>query len=147
MINRKLILATAIFVCSSMANAAEHTVKMLTSGANGQMMVMEPAFIKIAKGDTVKFVPSDATHNAQSYSVPAGAASFMTPMGQTASVTFSQDGVYLYKCIPHLPLGMVGVIQVGKAVNLAQAKQDSVKLKALMALNKERLDKIMAQIK
>ena len=146
MINRNIVAAVLLLTCSAMVNSAQHTVKMLTADHNGQMMVMQPAFLKIAVGDTVRFVAADATHNAQSFSVPAGAASFLTPMGKTATVSFKQEGVYLYKCIPHLPLGMIGVIQVGRAVNLQQARQDANRLKAAMALNKDRLDQAMAQV-
>ena len=43
--------------------AAEHQVKMLNNGKDGTM-VFEPGFLKAEKGDTVKFIKTDASHNA-----------------------------------------------------------------------------------
>ncbi len=62
-------------------------------------------------------------------------------------MTFSQEGVYIYKCLPHVVLGMVGVIQVGKAVNLEQAKKDAAALSGTIAMNKARLGEYLAQVK
>jgi len=120
---------------------------MLTCGPNGQMMVMEPAYLKLAPGDTVNFVPADPSHNAQSVSIPDGASSFTTPMGQATKVTFEQEGVYVYKCLPHLPLGMVGIIQVGKAVIIAQTQEFITGFKTGIAMNKERIDQYIKQVK
>ena len=47
------------------AQAAEFEVKMLNRGEAG-MMVFEPAFLQVEKGDTVTFVPTDRSHNAES---------------------------------------------------------------------------------
>jgi hypothetical protein len=46
-------------------------------------------------------------------------------------VTFTAPGVYGYKCLPHLGMGMVGVIQVGPASNKAQAAATAAKLPGL----------------
>ena len=43
-------------------------------------------------------------------------------------------------------MGMVGVVQVGKAVNLEQAKSVAAKESARFVLNKDRFDKELAQI-
>jgi len=146
MLNKTHALSILMLLASPFANAAEHTVNMVTKGSDSQMMVMEPGYLKIAAGDTVNFVPSDATHNAQSVSVPEGAELFLTPMGKDAKVTFSEQGVYIYKCIPHLAMGMIGVIQVGEAVNIDGAKKSAKKLKRNIAMNKDRLPAYMKQI-
>ncbi|NQZ51777.1 MAG: pseudoazurin [Moritella sp.] len=146
MINRKILAVVALMACSATLQAAEHTVKLLTSSANG-MMVMEPGYLKIASGDSVKFVPSDASHNASAYSVPTGAAKFNTPMGKTETVNFTNEGVYIYNCTPHLTLGMVGVIQVGSAVNIEQTNTAVAQLSTKIMMNKERLASYIAQIK
>ncbi|HEV7368596.1 pseudoazurin [Arenibaculum sp.] len=96
------------------AGAAEHEVKMLNKGAEG-MMVFEPAVLKIAPGDTVRFVPTDKGHNAESVKtmLPDGAQAFAGKMNQEVTVTFDVPGLYGYQCKPHLAMGMVGLIQVG----------------------------------
>ena len=128
-----------VFVFSSSAIAKEHIVKLLTTDSNGKTMVMEPAVLTIAKGDSVKFIPSDPTHNAESVVLPKGAKTFMTPMGQEATITFSEEGAYLYKCTPHFALGMLGVITVGKATNKAELVAKWNTIKSGVAMNKDRV--------
>lgn len=126
--------------------AKEHQVRLLTSNASGQTMVMEPAFLKIELGDTVRFTPSDASHNAQSLVSPKGASGFNTPMGKTAVVEFKQEGAYLYKCLPHFALGMLGVIQVGQAVNIDDVKAQWQTIQTGVVMNKERVEATIAKI-
>jgi pseudoazurin len=107
------------------AHAADHEVKMLNRGEDG-MMVFEPAYLDVAPGDSVTFVPTDPGHNAQSIKgmVPEGAEPFQGKMSKPLTVTFEKEGIYGYKCMPHYPMGMVGVIHVGKsAPNLADAEK------------------------
>ncbi|MBV1915516.1 MAG: hypothetical protein KUG72_09020 [Pseudomonadales bacterium] len=143
----KVSFALVLFSYTSIVSAAEYTIKLITANANGQMMLMEPGYLKVEKGDTVNFVPADATHNAVSFSIPAGAESFATPMGEPTKVVFGRDGVYIYKCVPHSTLGMVGVIQVGKAVNLEQAKKEGAAFNAAVVMNKTRLTDYLSQVK
>lgn len=104
------------------ADAAEHEVKMLNKGTEG-MMVFEPAVLKIAPGDTVRFVPTDKGHNAESLKtmLPDGAEPFAGKMNQEITVTFDVPGLYGYQCKPHLGMGMVGLIQVGDDASNAAA--------------------------
>ena len=107
------------------ARAADHEVKMLNRGESG-MMVFEPAYLDIARGDSVTFVSTDPGHNAQSIKgmIPEGAKPFRGQMSKSLTVTFEKEGIYGYKCMPHYPMGMVGVIHVGKgAPNLAAAEK------------------------
>ncbi|MCG8382948.1 MAG: hypothetical protein MJA28_12190 [Gammaproteobacteria bacterium] len=53
----------------------------------------------------------------------------------------------MYKCVPHTALAMVGVIQVGKAVNKDAAIKATTELNAQFAMNKDRLQNYMAQVK
>lgn len=104
------------------ANAAEVEVKMLNKGAAGAM-VFEPALVKIAPGDTVKFVPTDKSHNAESIPemLPAGAEPFLGKMNEQVEITFKQNGVYGIKCKPHYGMGMVALVVVGEPANLEAA--------------------------
>ena len=104
------------------AHAAEVEVKMLNKGAAGAM-VFEPALVKIAPGDTVKFVPTDKSHNAETVPemLPAGAESFVGKMNEQVDVTFKQNGVYGIKCKPHYGMGMVALVVVGEPTNLEAA--------------------------
>ena len=119
--------AAAAIALASPATAADHVVKMLNKGKAG-MMVFEPALVKVKPGDTVTFVPTDKSHNAESIAgmMPAGAAPFKGKMNQPFKVTFAKPGLYGYKCLPHYGMGMVGVVVVGNASsNLAAAQKVS----------------------
>ncbi|MDB5472974.1 MAG: pseudoazurin [Devosia sp.] len=96
--------------------AAEFEVQMLNKSEAGAM-VFEPAFLQIAPGDTVKFVPSDKGHNAETIKdmLPEGAEPFKGKINEEISVTFHAEGAYAYKCAPHFAMGMVGMIVVGEA--------------------------------
>ena len=119
---------------------------MLNSGKDG-IMVFEPRFLKVAKGDTVKFIKTDAAHNTSSFFAPKGAKSWKGKMDEEIVVKLDEEGVYMYQCDPHKPMAMVGVIQVGKASNLDEAKKEAVSYSKSLAMNKDRLTKYLDQVK
>ena len=125
----------------ALSEGPEHEVKMLNSGADG-IMVFEPAVIKISKGDTVNFVATDMSHNSASLDgmIPAGANSWNGALSQDISITFTEEGVYVYQCTPHAMMAMVGVIQVGEAVNLDAVKAEASQKKSIFVSNTDRLD-------
>lgn len=122
---RKTILATAAVLTALVgtACAAEVEVKMLNRGAEG-VMIFEPALIKVAPGDTVKFVATDKGHNAETIKgmLPADAVPFAGKSGEDVAVTFDKPGVYGVKCLPHYGMGMVAMVVVGTATNLDEAR-------------------------
>lgn len=120
----KAALVAAVVALAGAANAAEIEVKMLNKGSDGVAMVFEPAFVKIAPGDTVKFVSTHKGHNAESIKgmLPEGAAPFVGKLGDDVAVKFDQAGVYGVKCLPHYGMGMVAMIVVGSPTNVDQAK-------------------------
>lgn len=107
--------ALAALAFAGAAQAAEHEIKMLNMGGDGQLMVFEPAFLKVEPGDTVNFVPTDKSHNAESIlgMLPDGAEAWKGKINQPVSVTLDEEGVYGVKCMPHYAMGMVALIQVG----------------------------------
>lgn len=105
-------LAIALFPAA--ANAEEHEVRMLNQ-LDGQMMVFDPPFLKIQPGDSVRFVPTDKSHNSESIlgMLPEGADAWKGKFNEEITITFEEPGLYGYKCLPHYSMGMVGLIQVG----------------------------------
>ena len=134
--------AFAVLMSASMALAAEVEVKMLNKGAEG-MMVFEPALVKIEPGDTVKFVATDKSHNAETIKgmLPEGATPFAGKMNEDVAVTFDKPGAYGVKCMPHYAMGMVALVVVGKPDNIEQARAlpQSGKAKQVFAALFERL--------
>ncbi|MNM07924.1 Pseudoazurin precursor [compost metagenome] len=110
-----LLLASALSAPAVLAEV--HEVKMLNRGAEGAM-VYAPDHLRIAPGDTVRFVPTMSGHNAATVAglLPAGAEVFKSTLSQPYEHTFSVPGVYGIQCIPHLAMGMVMLIQVGDPV-------------------------------
>jgi pseudoazurin len=105
------------------AGAAEVEVRMLNKGTEG-VMVFEPALVKVAPGDTVKFVAADKGHNVEAVPtmLPEGAPPFAGKVNEELAITFDKPGVYGYKCKPHYGMGMVGMIVVGEPTNADLAK-------------------------
>ncbi len=134
-------------VTSAPALAQNYKIEMLDTGADKEIMVFEPAFLKASVGDTVTFVAKTKGHNMISRLVPAGASSFKGQVDKDLTITLDKEGVYIYECDLHVMLGMLGVIQAGKATNLDEAKVVAEKLKTKMAMKSERLDSYIAQIK
>ena len=122
---RVMLLATAavLITATGGAYAAEIEVKMLNKGVEGAM-VFEPALIRVAPGDTVKFVATDKGHNAETIKgmLPADAAPFLGKNGEDVAVTFEKPGVYGVKCLPHYGMGMVAMVVVGTPTNIDEAK-------------------------
>lgn len=115
--------AFAAALLAGAAQAADHQVQMLNKGEKGAM-VFQPDFIIAAPGDTVTFVPTDKSHDAESIKdmIPEDATPFKGKMNEQITVTVDKEGVYGVKCTPHYGLGMVALIVVGKPTNLEQAK-------------------------
>lgn len=128
MFNRREVLlgatgTIALAALPAQAAVTDHQVMMLNKGKKGAM-VYEPDFIVVAPGDTVTFVPTDKSHNAESIKgmIPDGATAFKGKTNEQITVTVEKEGVYGVKCQPHYGMGMVALIVVGKPVNLEQAK-------------------------
>jgi pseudoazurin len=133
---------------SSAAAGADVTIKMLTNGPGGEMLVFDPMFAKVKVGDTVVFEPlQKAGHTSISALVPEGATPWKAAQDSQIKVKIEKPGVYLVECDLHKNMGMVAVLQAGKPVNLAEAKKKAAEESAKMLKNKDRFDKLLAMVK
>jgi pseudoazurin len=118
-----LIPAAGLLVRARRVLAAEHEVKMLNEGPEGQRNWFEPAVVHAQPGDAIHFVATDKGHNSAAVVVPEGAEEWKGKLSQDISVTLAKPGLYSYKCTPHFGLGMVGLIVVGDpSINLEAVK-------------------------
>jgi pseudoazurin len=126
---------------------SEHIVKMLNSGDGGNM-IFEPAVIKVSKGDTIHFKAVDMAHNSATIEgmIPAGASPWASALSQDVSITLDAEGVYVYQCDPHAMMAMVGVIQVGEAVNMSEIKASAEQYKSNFMMNAGRLSGYLDQL-
>ena len=136
----KLVAAAALFAALPYVGALAADHKVWMKGSGSQPMRFEPAFLKIVAGDTVTFAPEDAGHHAETISGPEGTEPFVGILNRELTVTFGAEGLYAYKCPPHLKMGMVGLIQVGDAITGVDSARAAVlpdkaksRLKALLA--------------
>ena len=112
---RPLLVLLAALLLPAAARAELHEVRMLNRNATGGM-VYEPDFLRLAPGDRVKFLATNAMHNAASMPemIPPGAAPFKGQINQEIEVTFTEPGLYGIRCIPHYAMGMVMLVRVGE---------------------------------
>ena len=74
---------------------------------------IEVAFIDV--GDTIEWLPKNEGHNVEFLVGPnMNALPNNSKMDEFHSVLFTTPGIYLYGCTPHLNMGMLGLIIVGK---------------------------------
>ncbi|CAK7257915.1 pseudoazurin [Shinella yambaruensis] len=133
--------AAVILALALPAAAADFEVHMLNKGAEGAM-VFEPAFVKVAPGDTITFIPTDKGHNVETIKgmIPEGAEAFKSKINENFKITLDKAGAYGVKCTPHVGMGMVGVVVVGDA----PANLDAVKTGKLPKKARERMDAAIA---
>ena len=141
------ILAGSLVILSGAALAESYEVQMLNTGSDG-VMVFEPAVLSINPGDSVTFKATNPGHNSETMEgmMPEGAEGWQGGMGQEVTVTFDQDGVYVYQCTPHLMMAMVGVIKVGSGSNLEAIKAAAIDKKAAFMMAQDRLDGYLNQL-
>jgi pseudoazurin len=139
------IISGAVFAASFAvaASAADFEIHMLNKGKNGAM-VFEPAGIKIAKGDSITFIPTDKGHNAEAVKglIPEGATSFKGKVNEAIKVTFDISGAYAIKCLPHFAMGMIAVV----IVDDAPANLEAIKAAKFPKKARERLDAEIAAL-
>lgn len=138
-----LIALTLASALSTAAYAADHQVMMVNKDSEGRAMQFEPAYLKVAPGDTVTFINKDKGHNSEAIKggVPEAAELWKGKINEEVQVTFEAEGVYAYKCTPHLGMGMVGLIQVGDG----NTNIDKVKAIKLPGKAKTRMEELLAQ--
>jgi pseudoazurin len=105
---------------TAMAESRNYVVNVVTDYAGGRMY-FEPKVLHINPGDTVTWINKIAEeHNVITFpdGYPKGASSFHSPLFEKAgdqwSATFTVEGTYEYHCLPHLPMGMHGMVIVGE---------------------------------
>ena len=143
----RIIAALTLTFCVTLANAADIEVKILDNSPTGGIFVFEPGFVNANVNDTIVFIPTNPGHNSRSLLVPQDAQAWKSSFGKEFRVKLEKEGVYLYGCDAHKNMGMVGVVQVGKAVNLEEARKKASEESSTMVMNKDRFTKALGQVK
>lgn len=146
-LSRQILFASSITLAAvivpHLATAAEHIVEMRNRDDAKNSMAFQPGFVKVDVGDTVKFVPTDKSHNTESVLEvwPEGVPPVKGAFSKEVVFTAEKEGLYVLKCAPHYGMGMVVLVQVGKPVNL-----DKIKEYKATGLAKKRLDGEIAKV-
>lgn len=134
----KALALLALLAAAPAAAAETHVVEMYNRSDNGPM-IYEPSFLRIAPGDSVRFVPTQPSHNAGTIEgmIPEGAEPFRSKVDEDFTVTLTVPGSYGVKCSPHVAMGMVMLIEVGEGA-------ETVLPDDLPARAKQRFEAILA---
>lgn len=125
----KIVLTLGIIVSITFPVFAEtHIVEMRNTDPENSENInfFSPAILRIEKGDSVTFVPSEPGHNSASKKgmIPDGTEPWNGALDEEITITFDHDGTYGYICLPHIEMGMVGLILVGDyKINYEKAKK------------------------
>lgn len=117
---RFLIALSLACLAAAPLSAETHEVGMYTRSDNGPM-IYEPQFLRIAPGDSVRFVPVQGGHNAATIDgmIPESAEPFRSQIDEDFTVALTEPGLYGIKCSPHFAMGMVMLIEVGEPTGRA----------------------------
>ncbi|MFZ5524352.1 MAG: plastocyanin/azurin family copper-binding protein [Pseudomonadota bacterium] len=136
----------SLAVCAAPASAADIQIKLTDKSATEGMLVFEPGFVKADVDDTLVFTNISPGHNSHSLLVPPGAQPWQSPFDKEFRVKLEKEGIYLYGCDAHKRMGMVGVVQVGRAVNMDEARQKASEESSAMLMNKDRFAKALDKV-
>ncbi|MCA2006483.1 pseudoazurin [Tritonibacter mobilis] len=123
-----------VFAAAMMASpliAETHEVQMFNRNEQSAMLY-QPEYLQIAPGDSVRFIPTQPSHNAATIDgmIPEGATPFKSKINEDFTVTLTESGRYGIKCSPHFAMGMVMVIDVGD-VDVAQELPEDLPKRAM----------------
>jgi pseudoazurin len=117
-------LASALSLCAALTLGAVsvNAGAQETHVINAQARVFAPEILHIQPGDSVQW-DNMTSHNTVSVEglIPEGAEPWRGQLGENLGITLTMEGVYAYVCEPHIGFGMMGVIVVGKPVNIDAA--------------------------
>ena len=125
---RSIRIVAAVVVSAGLsyhAQADEHVIRAIVDH-------WEPMVTYAKSGDTIKFMGM-LGHDTETLDgmVPTDAPKWKAKLGEEGfGVTLTKEGAYIYKCNPHMSMGMVAAVIVGEGVpaNLPdiEKKLDSV---------------------
>ena len=134
---------------TNLSTSETYEVQMRNQGTDG-VMVFEPSVLRIEVGDSVTFKATDAGHNSASIEgmIPSGATAWDGSMSEDITITFTEEGTYVYQCTPHLMMAMVGVITVGDlSSNFDEISNIAFEKKSEFVMEQGRLDSYLQSLK
>lgn len=108
----------AAMIAANVVNAEDMVVKVKGFSFDPVVAVIQP-------GDSISWQGMTG-HLSQSMvnMIPEGEEHWLSQMGSDYKHTFATEGVYMYKCTPHVGAGMMGAVIVGNPTNLEAIKEE-----------------------
>ncbi len=110
MIKNTVVIGVGAMLLAAAAQADEHVVQAVITQWRPMVTFAKP-------GDTIRFMGM-AGHDSQTIEgmIPEGATPWKAKLGEEGfTATVDKQGIWIFKCNPHMTTGMVGVVVVGDA--------------------------------
>ena len=143
------ILATLglLMAMATSAFAEDATVEMWNKDPDDKKrkMVFSEEIVTIEPGQSVTWLATDKGHNVEMIDGPDG---YKLPkkskLSKDVTLTFEQEGIYVYVCTPHASMGMIGIVVVGDYIT--QEQIDAVKDAKVKGKSKKKFKELLAEI-
>ena len=123
--------------------AETNVIEMLNKRDDGSIMVYSIDIAKIAASETITWVPKDKMHNVEMLKGPDGAKlPKKSKFSKEFSMTFDVPGIYVYRCTPHVAMGMIAIVIVGGDVSNKEAISNT----RMMGKAKKKLVKLLESV-
>lgn len=141
---KKILLSIVVVLFSTNLFASDLTIEMLNKRKSDKArMVYSIEVAKIDAGQSVTWVATAKGHNVEMISGPDGATlPEKSKLSKDVTLAFDKAGVYLYKCTPHVGLGMIGILVVGGDTS----NKDAISKIKLSGKSKKKLKQLLSEI-
>lgn len=107
-------------------------------------MVFSEEIVTIDAGQSITWLATDKGHNVQMIAGPEGYdLPKKSKVSKDVTLTFDQDGVYVYVCTPHATMGMIGIVVVGE---LTQDAVDAIKDAKVRGKSKKKFKQLLKDL-
>ena len=128
------------------AFAEDATVEMWNKDPDDKKrkMVFSQEIVTIEAGESVTWLATDKGHNVELIDGPEGYdLPKKSKLSKDVTLTFDQEGVYVYVCTPHASMGMIGIVVVG---DLTQEAVDAIKDAKVKGKSKKKFKALLAEL-
>ena len=144
--NRLLTTLGLLFAMTTSAFAQDVTIEMWNKDPEDKKrkMVFSQEIVAIEAGKSITWLATDKGHNVQMIDGPEGYdLPKKSKISDDVTLTFDQEGVYVYVCTPHASMGMIGIVVVG---DLTQEAIDAVRDVKVKGKSKKKFKELLANL-
>ena len=135
-----------LMAMATSAFAEDATVEMWNKDPDDKKrkMVFSQEIVTIEAGESGTWLATDKGHNVELIDGPEGYdLPKKSKLSKDVTLTFDQEGVYVYVCTPHASMGMIGIVVVG---DLTQEAVDAIKDAKVKGKSKKKFKALLAEL-